>query len=863
MCNLRTKNPQTLLNLARDLCIDAELFDADSLFRGKYVKRDVENFKSRSQTCANLCLSIVEEEYTQAALKAAERLLEVMENLQALYELMETARSKPNMLLKMSANDNKVRLFEQLPEALASQLCSSIASGAIMQVSGATPHAIVGTLLEFLCLEPLTGKLCLGHFAKKAAAEDGAAAKEVGAIGCKVQETSMINLLDRMFAAMTPGEFTSAMEHIVKLKSCPVTPQKHAFSAPDMQIRSARGWQEQPILDLSLAVVMMLVLRSNGKSDAAARQVQLADAVHLLCSEKQKISLRLRIFRGARGREKNVGKHAWSMIEDMLKEGGSREMILGDVLQQWRDTVAPWGVIEATEGESAVEAFINWEGENRWKKIAEFAVKLASVRGTQDSEIRTAVEHVEKLLLGVQAAVEHLGAQDDFVQFMDNFLAGEAPPHSEENAEAIEDLQGNIELVDLFTTMVSTADSLSKSLDARRNNDAIQTELFERVGLFKKAVHVQYARIDGVVVDSLETLKSWSTIYREHNEQQIVETVLTSQPVSMKLLDALRKTGYDVLVGMFIQEHLSVSALPKTLKDQPHLLPVALQKLEVLPAAHRDVILRGSSYDKLLTLHEKIMARKSVGLSDFAQTMAQHVAKLRDETSANTPSLVTDVDAAWETALASFLQSSHCDDFEALHKKLELVVIGSANGDYTQTPWLEDSSEETGVPGMLKRYQNIQLNSNTYNVRALAIHAAIRDEPSLQESAEKVKQLLVGTEAAVSKQNEIRDTLSIVSLAAHLAVKTREPGYEKKLLKWTDWVKKLEFDMKKIPKFLNQLYAEAMAPAAQTAHAQTASASAATDTASTAAASSPTTVSTAATETATKFGRAAKLLKKK
>ena len=277
-----------------------------------------------------------------------------------------------------------------------------------------------------------------------------------------------------------------------------------------------------------------------------------------------------------------------------------------------------------------------WEGESRWQVLAGFAEKLLSVRGAHEAGIEVAVGNVEQIVLGVQAAAEHVGKQEEFSQFLESVLAGEGPAPSTENAE---ELQDNIELFDLFAAMVSTADLLSKSLESRRSNDAIKTEMLDRVILCKKASHLHYASMDEVAKDSLEILKSWSDIFAEHSLRGIADTVLTSQPVAMKLLCVLRKTGYDALIGMFLQEHFAVAVIAKTQQNQPHLLLRAMQKLEVLPAAHRDVILRANAFEKVHTVNEKLVARKNVGLTDHALIMAQHVSKLRGEAAGNAPAL--------------------------------------------------------------------------------------------------------------------------------------------------------------------------------------------------------------------------------
>ena len=165
-----------------------------------------------------------------------------------------------------------------------------------------------------------------------------------------------------------------------------------------------------------------------------------------------------------------------------------------------------------------------------------------------------------------------------------------------------------------------------------------------------------------------------------------------------------------------------------------------------------------------------------------------------------------------------------CSDFLILHEEMCLVSAAAERSeDLSAFPWLTaapGTEEHTKAAQKLKRYEVIMNNANTWHCIASNIKAVLCDDTDYKTEAEAAEKIAKDTAAAKNFEG-LAINLATVSLASLMLVFPRKPNFQEELQAAHKWVtrsppKGLHLSLQKLPKKIQQLYAEAGPPTGPT-----------------------------------------------
>ena len=157
-------------------------------------------------------------------------------------------------------------------------------------------------------------------------------------IARRIQESAVVNMVERLLNTFQAEEFVRVMDALVHMECFPISKEDHAFTgAAGNREGCFSGWTKQTVFDLTFAVVGSQVLQRSCKEGEKARDIELATAVSRVVENKQKVSLRLRVFRALRKKEQHLGNMLWNMMDDMLKERLDQDAVAGDIYEFGRN----------------------------------------------------------------------------------------------------------------------------------------------------------------------------------------------------------------------------------------------------------------------------------------------------------------------------------------------------------------------------------------------------------------------------------------------------------------------------------------------------------------------------------------------
>ena len=331
LVQLKTTQPAKLVHLSKELLTDAEAFDSESMFEGKCQKRDVQNLLGRLQTASNKLSGIVDDDFKEEAGLLADELVGVNDDITTRFEFFDEARLKPKELVLAAVKAQRLRMLTNIPQPLVGRVFTAIGSAAILKLNGSHTGEAVAQAIEFFNTST-HDKISVGCIPDEEEAQDSSRAS----VASGVQVNGIVNLIDYMFSNFSEPEFLAALAHTAVKNACPASVKMNLFGGCDRKsLLAATGWSRQCKTDFSLLYLMWKVLNRKTQKEPA-KDIGFLKQLCLVHAQKQDISLRLRVFRGTRGKDKNLGRTAWEIIDKLAESSESVPEMEGKLTATFR-----------------------------------------------------------------------------------------------------------------------------------------------------------------------------------------------------------------------------------------------------------------------------------------------------------------------------------------------------------------------------------------------------------------------------------------------------------------------------------------------------------------------------------------------
>ena len=397
MLKLNTQDPVKLLDLCGQVAAEVEEFDDSSLWLGKHKKRDVTSTVDRLKCAATKASAIVGAEDMKAA-QVAESLYSLSEILLAKTTFLNDANKKPWDLIRKPCRDPAtLRILYMLDPSVSAKVFTSISSASILKLSPAAMPTL-GDLVRFLTCTPKSGLLTVGCLDENVKVSPASNQRVVEL----VQNNGLVNLLCHMFTNFTADDYEAAIKYLLDEKRLPVTRESNYFHKPNTaEYEKSKAWPMQCIIDWSLAVAMAQVFELERTQ---RRDLRLATTIQHLVSRKGDVSLRLRVFRGLKPSERNLGKQAWDLMEKLVREGDTMNSVSSAARAAWTEKVEPMGPLP--EGWPGIATFAEWLDDNKTDVVLSLASQLSEVSVDGDEQLSAAKDRVRGYVLSVRGFSE-------------------------------------------------------------------------------------------------------------------------------------------------------------------------------------------------------------------------------------------------------------------------------------------------------------------------------------------------------------------------------------------------------------------------------------------------------------------------
>ena len=805
LSNLKTTSTVKLLQCAEDLEKDYKMVDAMSMFEGQWSRREVGNLVTRLQTCSNKLAGIAEGEKKAEAVDLADSLFCASEVIHVLYAFLDEAKQKPTALILKDVSDMQLRKeIESLPSPLAFRLFTGVCSAAILKVTPTNTDALY-QLMQFMNFEVKEPKLTLTFASEE---------RNYQSVACQVQVAALTNLLDHMFANFSASEYINAIDSLLKKPDImPCTSTSHAFAALEKdELTDSSGWSSQALVDLSLAVVMRHVI-SRHESGTTSRDAKLSTVVDNVLRRKKDISLRLRVFRGTRGREKNLGKWCWDLFESFAGHGGGLSDVAKEAKSMWREIQASTEVAVPI-GEEGLERFIEMENTGCLDKVKLFSEMLRDLRECKDADIESGRAALHGMVTSARSVVEFLASNEDMIQMIAKFFNGELMIKDGEASEG-NPRADEMELLELLVLIVNFADTVETQLTEQRTDSEALTEFRARVQLLWDALsfHTEMTAPAGDAAENKQTpsqtLKTWSDMNIRYKDIAVGESICGGRNATNALLRLLRSSSFSATISAYVDKHASLATLCAAETVDQNFLAAAMKFKLTLPAVVHDTLDKANAFLLCSQFADKLRGGKKVTIISACQAKVSFEKWLADSGHEMILAMGVEITYAWNNGFKEWLDGASFHGYESAAAVVNLVVQAAESGNFSGCTWVPTQDNEE-MAAKLREYQNIWIKLQTTHDVALALQSSLREVLSLKANKDTVDAVILNTSTIMKGKDSMRDNLCVIAYTTLLAANPAPKDFPKRLEKTNAWAKSMSFKTMCLPTYVGNLYRAAM-----------------------------------------------------
>ena len=804
LVHLKTSNSKKLLSLGEELLEDLLYFNDESFFDGAWNKRDVMQMSSRLETASNKCSLIIGEEYKDAADELADRLASANDVLVSRYSFLDDARQKPRECMLVPVDECRKRFFKQLSAPLSMRVFAAIGAAGVVQLRpGAS--AMLRDVVSFLNCRGEPGRLSLFY---APGSEVAGTANETETTAVKVQVSCVVNLIDHTFANFGEEEFVQAWEYL--FEQCGIV--GHTAVEPLGAVGRALvpGWAHQCVQDFSLVLLMKDVLKRRA-AKAVGKDLELTSRAKRAIAQKATFSLRLRVFRGARGREGNVGRSAWQYIDELMTKSESLTDLEKKVVTTWRNEIMTQGVGDDVD----FEKYVNWVSDGHVEVIKTFADSIHEIRDSADEEVKAGIAWLRKLVVSIRAIMESVCGLPNVKAFVHRFFdadAAAAVPDMEADTDENPHTEG-LEIMEALVDMSDFAECVERKIEKSRADDEILTELHEHMQLLWQAMRLNMECEETPAATDekgppacAEKIELWAELHTRRSNLKPVPSFVSGLPNATKFLMMLRGWNFDNLVADFLNKRLSISVLAHTGSVDGRLIASFQQYAGALPQAAGAIVARAKAFQKCSEVASKLNAGTSFGIHELTSV---HVSNqlLKDCGQASVEQMLQVTSTAWEATFQAWASDCEWAKFKELHDEFLTVVKAAETGDLKDCAWCQQP-EIPEIQVKMKAYRKMVMNAHRMHRVATSLQDAVKSCDDLAHCKQTVDSVLSGTCAVNEVITEAKNTLCTVVYTHLMCQKPRPETFAADFKKSKEWIGKFDFKHEMLPPYVRHLVKE-------------------------------------------------------
>ena len=428
---------------------------------------------------------------------------------------------------------------------------------------------------------------------------------------------------------------------------------------------------------------------------AAFKDVALTTLAKSLLRDKNKVSLRLRAFRGRPGKTLSVAKIAWSKAGSLADASESISEVEKRVVQTWKETANEQYKLLPDPVEAA-PTFCQWLEDGTAEHVKSFANEFKELRDCEDEDVVSARGRLRELVKTTRWIAESVMGDHLMSEFIPQILAGEIPcqakqPH--EPPESHTEYASSCEFLELATCAISFADHVEQCADVGRAENECLSALATSADLCLSGVQL-FLGMKPTLLESGNIsagLVEWSELHTRKIRMKCASSELRGHPHLQGFLEVFQKGCFTNMIVGFLNVHVSLSTLEADgMVADAGFMSCARQREGALPEQAVEIIERARAWELCRDFVKKIEASKTFGILEILSVAQSNQKYLASSTLPGVVEKANKVSKSWSAELRRWLGlPEKFGKFAEYHEEMLNIVQAAENGDFTACPWVE------------------------------------------------------------------------------------------------------------------------------------------------------------------------------